>query len=100
MQFDGFDWDEGNLDKCRKHGVTVAEVEGVFTRAVTIAPDHAHSTRERRFIAIGRTEAERWVFLVFTWRRRDKRHLIRPTSARFMHAREISRYEEMPRPDE
>jgi uncharacterized DUF497 family protein len=27
MEFDGFDWDAGNREKCRKHGVSTAEIE-------------------------------------------------------------------------
>ena len=26
----GFDWDEGNLAKCAKHGVPVDEIEALF----------------------------------------------------------------------
>ena len=26
----GFDWDRGNRDKCRKHGVSLAEIEQIF----------------------------------------------------------------------
>src|SRR5271170_2071366 len=39
MEFDGFDWDEGNRAKCQKHGVSVAEIEGLFRRPVVILPD-------------------------------------------------------------
>ena len=27
MQFKGFDWDQGNIAQCQKHGVSVAEIE-------------------------------------------------------------------------
>lgn len=30
MKVAGFDWDLGNRAKCAKHGVTVAEIEGLF----------------------------------------------------------------------
>lgn len=49
----GFDWDEGNQAKCQKHGVTLAEIESVFTGMPSIGPDAAHSTVETRFLAIG-----------------------------------------------
>jgi len=26
----GFDWDDGNREKCRKHGMTLAEIEHVL----------------------------------------------------------------------
>jgi hypothetical protein len=30
MEFDGFDWDTGNLAKCEKHRLTREEIEAVF----------------------------------------------------------------------
>jgi hypothetical protein len=26
----GFDWDDGNRDKCQKHGMSIGEIEAVF----------------------------------------------------------------------
>jgi len=93
--FGGFDWDAGNRAKCAKHGVSVAEIEAVF-RGGTLAvrPDLAHSAAEERFQAIGRTAAGRAVFVVFTLRERGGQRLVRPISARFMHAKEIKGLEE------
>ena len=51
--FSGFDWDEGNLQKCQKHGVSIEEIESVFVGTPAIGPDGAHSTAEARFLAIG-----------------------------------------------
>lgn len=89
----GFDWDEGNRAKCEKHGVSLAEIEAVFARTVLVLPDEAHSQSEERVRAIGRTEAGRYVFLVFTFRERDGERLIRPISARYMHSKEIRHFE-------
>lgn len=89
----GFDWDRGNLEHCRKHGVSRAEIEGVFSGPVTVLPD-GHSQAERRFRAVGRTTLGRPIFVVFTTRRRDGQRYIRPVSARYMHREEIERYEE------
>ncbi len=91
--FSGFDWDEGNLQKCRKHGVTIEEIESVFAGTPAIGPDAAHSTAEARFLAIGPARSGRHVFLAFTWRERDGAKLIRPISARYMHAKEVQHYE-------
>lgn len=91
--FSGFDWDGGNLQKCQKHGVTVEEIESVFVGAPAIGPDAAHSTAEVRFLAIGTARSGRCVFLAFTWRERDGANLIRPISARYMHAKEVQHYE-------
>lgn len=94
MKVAGFDWDLGNRAKCAKHGVTVAEIEGLFRGPVSVFPDPAHSTTEERFKAIGRTAAGRMVFVVFTLRTLRERTLIRPISARYMHRKEIAAYEE------
>ena len=91
----GFDWDRGNRAKCEKHGLSVAVIEGLFARPLAILPDAAHSQRENRFRAIGRTEKERGVFIIFTLRRKGKSEdlLIRPISARYMHKKEIDAFE-------
>jgi uncharacterized protein len=88
-----FDWDAANLEKCRKHGVSIAEIEDLLASGPSIAPDPKHSLSEQRFIAIGRNAAGRPMFVAFTLRRRGRRSLIRPISARYMHAKEIARYE-------
>ena len=59
-----------------------------------VLPDPEHSDREERFKAIGRTEDRRAVLIVFTLGVRDGETLIRPISARYMHAKEIGYYEE------
>jgi len=49
----GFEWDRGNRDKCRKHGVPIGQIERMFHEPVAIFPDPAHSGIEERFKAIG-----------------------------------------------
>jgi uncharacterized DUF497 family protein len=93
MEFDGFDWDRGNLNKRQKHGVSVAEIESLFHGTVFIGPAVAHLSVERRYRAIGFTEAGRPLFVVFTWRQRRQARLIRPISARYMHRKEIEAHE-------
>jgi uncharacterized DUF497 family protein len=88
----GFDWDDGNRDKCRKHGVSIAEIEVMFANPVAVFPDPSHSDREARFKAIGRSRG-RHIFLVFTLRKRGYETLIRPISARYMHRKEVEHYE-------
>ena len=87
------DWDAGNLAKCQGHGVSVAEIEWVIGHDPIIEPDIAHSLQEERLRAVGLTQSGRFVFLSFTLRQRGGQTLIRPVSARYMHAREIRRYE-------
>ena len=92
MEFSGFDWDEGNSEKCAKHGLSRAAIQRLFTRGVKILPDHTHSASEQRLRAIGRTGAGRYVFVVFTLRHRDGNVLVRPISARYMHKKEADHY--------
>jgi len=89
----GFDWDHGNREKCRKHGVAIADIEAVFFSSVAVFPDPDHSQEEERFHAIGTSAAGRYIFLVFTLRWRGSETLIRPISARYMHRKEIAHYE-------
>ena len=90
----GFDWDNGNRAKCQEHGVSIAEIEDLFTRSVLMVPDDAHSQRERRLLAIGKTMSGRSVLVAFTIRAKGGRRLIRPISARYMHREEVLHYEE------
>jgi hypothetical protein len=89
----GFDWDQGNRDKCQKHGVKIAQIEALFQRPVVVHPDPAHSGHERRFKAIGTGADGRHILIVFTLRRRGGSTFIRPISARFMHRKEVRHYE-------
>jgi uncharacterized protein len=87
----GFDWDEGNLDKnWESHLVTWWECEEVFlNRPLIVKSDTGHSRHERRWYALGSTEAGRLLFVAFTIRR----NLIRPISFRDMTARELRIYD-------
>jgi uncharacterized protein len=91
--FAGFDWDDANRSKCQKHGVPIGEIEAVFQSRFRVAPDTKHSTTEDRFIAIGRTGTGRPLFVAFTIRVKGRQRLVRPISARYMHAKEIESYE-------
>jgi uncharacterized DUF497 family protein len=93
MEFDGFNWDDGNRDKCQKHGVSLVEIEGVFHRPVLILPDRENPMSEQRFRVIGSSPEGRKIFLVFTWRQHEGAQLIRPISARYMHRPEVEHYE-------
>jgi hypothetical protein len=94
MRVFGFDWDRGNREKCRKHGVTITEIEESFQSPVTILGDVTHSSPgEIRYLAVGVTAQGRYVFTAFTIRQRDGATLVRPISARFMHRKEVAYYE-------
>lgn len=88
----GFDWDDGNREKCAKHGLSVSMIEQFFRREIQILGDQKHSQAEGRFIAVGRAANGKPVFVGFTYRRKGKLLLIRPISARYMHEKEVKRY--------
>lgn len=88
-----FDWNDGNRDKCQKHGVSLAEIEMVFRGRLHVFTDTAHSQAETRYLGIGQTTAGRHVFIAFTVRDHGATRLIRPISARYMHAKEVQHYE-------
>jgi uncharacterized protein len=89
----GFDWNAANRTHCQQHGVSIAEIETLFRDGPRVAPDLRHVHLEDRLIALGRTARGRPLFVAFTIRVRGGRRLIRPVSARYMHAKEIARYE-------
>lgn len=88
----GFEWDEGNSEKnWRAHAVTRAEAEEAFANApVVVAEDVRHSQEEPRLTLLGRTNADRYLFVVFTVR--ESR--VRVISVRPMSRRERRRYDE------
>jgi uncharacterized DUF497 family protein len=78
-----FQWDEGNSDKnWIKHGITQSECEQAFFNFLFfVFDDRQYSQNEERFYALGRTDAGKGLFLVFTYREQS---LIRVISARKM----------------
>lgn len=91
-----FDWDTGNADKnLKKHGVGFKECEeAFFDPSVRILRDKEHSQKENRFVAFGRAEGGRKLFIVFTLRSRK----IRVISARDQSRKErrFCEHEEKP----
>ena len=39
MEFDGFDWDDGNREKCQRHGVSIAEIEHALSAIRFVVDD-------------------------------------------------------------
>jgi uncharacterized DUF497 family protein len=90
---DDFDWDAGNRDKTRKHGVEPKDVEAMFRRPRVIVfagriEQPAHT--EPRWLVLGKDGNQRRLALIFT--RRGER--IRPISCRPMRPKEKRTYEE------
>ena len=88
-----FDWDAGNSEKCGKHGVTLSDIEALFRGPVTVFDDPAHSLSEQRLKGIGQTLAGRRLLVVFTLRDQNGQQPLRPISARYMHKKEVQKYE-------
>jgi uncharacterized DUF497 family protein len=88
----GFEWDDGNAEKnWVLHEVSRTEAEEVFfNRPVLVAPDAKHSVGEVRYAALGKTNGERRLTIVFTLRGTT---LVRVISARDMSKRERRIYE-------
>ncbi|HVY21611.1 MAG TPA: BrnT family toxin [Bauldia sp.] len=61
---------------------------------MVVIPDLAHSLTEQRQRIIGRALGGRHVFVVFTLRNQRGGTYVRPISARYMHLKEVSNYEE------
>ncbi len=89
----GFEWDDGNSEKnWIRHGVSRQESEQVFfNRPLVIEDDVLHSDTESRFYALGRTDADRFLFVVYTLRGEEPR--IRVISARDMTPHERREFE-------
>lgn len=87
----GFEWDNHNTDKIwLKHCVSLSECEQIFFNLpLVVADDIKHSEQENRFYTLGQTDAERFLFVVFTVRNNK----IRVISARDMNQKERSAYQ-------
>lgn len=89
---EGFEWDEGNLNKNRlKHGVDTVECEEIFynePRVITF--DESHSQKEERYAMLGKTIDGKKLTVIFTLRNNK----IRIISARAQSKKERVIYEE------
>ena len=88
----GFDWDEGNKQKNReKHQVDYTECEQVFfNKPLLISEDTKHSSQEKRYYVLGKSDTGRPLFLAFTIRS----NRIRVISARDQSNKERKIYEQ------
>jgi len=85
-----FEWDEGNREKLKKHVVETKESEETFFDAKKVMyKDVLHSTKEERFILLGKTKLKRLLYIVFTYRKQN----VRIISARNINKKEVHLYE-------
>ena len=87
----GFDWDKGNIEKNKKsHNIYKWQIEEVFfNEPLLIYEDTKHSNNEYRWYALGKTDNEIELMVVFTVRN----NLLRVISARKMNKKERAYYE-------
>lgn len=90
---ESFDWDSGNLFKnVLGHAVSNKESEEVFfNRPIFFFEDQKHSLAEHRFLALGYSNLNRLLTIIFTIRQSK----IRVISARDMHKKERMVYEKL-----
>jgi len=94
---EGFEWDDGNSNKnWYLHRVSDGECEEIFFNLPLIAEmDRRREGTEQRYLALGRTDSDRHLFVAFTVR--DK--LIRVISGRDMTKSEERKYAEKSKRD-
>jgi len=93
-ELSGFEWDQGNARKSEtKHDVTQSESEQIFfNQPILILEDSKHNQTESRYHALGITDSARQLHVTFTLRNTGT--LIRVISARDMHKKERTVYEQ------
>ncbi len=83
--FEGFEWDEGNIKHIIKHDIGPKECEEIFVnKPFLLSEDKEHSQTEKRFQVLGRTNGGRLIFLAFTIRNKK----IRAVTARNQNKKE------------
>jgi len=70
LNFEAFDWDKGNKSKnWFKHKVRIEEAEQVFVnKPRLLAQDKKHSKLEKRYICLGKSNKNRKLSVIFTFR--------------------------------
>lgn len=94
MKIAVFDWNHGNSEKIKKHGVSAHVIEDfLLNYDPFIYADQSHSGVESRFIAFAKYK-NRNLFVVFTLRAVDGLLKIRVVSARYAHKKEERKFYE------
>ena len=93
-ELNGFEWNQGNARKSEtKHDVTKSESEQIFfNQPILVLEDSRHSQTESRYHALGITDSARRLHVTFTLHNTGT--LIRVISARDMHKKERTVYEQ------
>lgn len=89
IQIKGFDWDDHNLKKLKKHNVSQSEAEEIFYNGPHIDEGAYEKKGEKRYRCLGITSENRYLAAFFTIRK----GLIRNISVRNMRKKEKTIYE-------
>lgn len=85
-----FEWDNGNKEKPKKHGLTLEETEeAFFDENKVVFTDWKHSRAEQRITLLGKTKKGSLLNIVYTVRAKK----IRIITARPTNRKEIVLYE-------
>lgn len=85
-----FEWDEGNSDKPKKHGLSLEETEeAFFDDKKVIFGDWGHSITEQRITLLGKTKQDKLLNITYTVRKGK----VRVITARPINRKEVSLYE-------
>ena len=85
-----FDWDEGNSEKPKKHGLTLTETEeAFFDENKVMFTDWEHSATEQRITLLGKNKRGRLLNITYTIRAKK----IRIITARSVNRKEVQLYE-------
>jgi|SRR3989304_4719957 len=85
-----FEWDKGNREKPKKHGLTPEESEeAFFDDNKVVFGDWRHSTAEQRITLLGKTKKGRLLNITYTVRKNK----IRIITARPINRKEVPLYE-------
>jgi uncharacterized DUF497 family protein len=78
-----FEWDDWNVEHIARHGVSPDEAEEVFNGRHMVK-----RVREGRYLALGKTQEGRYLFVVYD----QKKNRIRVATARDMEEKERQLY--------
>ena len=91
MRIEGFDWDLGNIDKIKKHGLPIKQIEEFLNSDPYVWMDEKHLGQESRFIAFDQFNS-RPLFVAFTIRAIGRTLKFRVISARYGRKKEMERF--------
>jgi uncharacterized DUF497 family protein len=90
-----FDWDEGNIEKNKKHGIEYFEIEKIFKSPFYIAGRIVQTEEEPRWLVLGEVKSKGWALIITT---RDQK--LRVISCRRQREKEAKFYESIKKENE